>query len=68
MKVFVLQGVLCDWTCGVIIVSAKDKKEAIEKIKEHEYDLYGDTVSFDNIEEEIEEVTKDYFLAVWGGG
>ena len=69
MKVFVLFGVLCDWTCGCIIVSAKNKEEAIKIILEKtEGELSGDMVSVENIKEKIIEVTEGFYEEVWGGG
>ncbi|MHA2266096.1 MAG: hypothetical protein ACXAEN_27190 [Candidatus Thorarchaeota archaeon] len=65
MKAFVLRDVLCDYTCGCIIVQAKNKKEAADKIREKRGNLYG--MSRDEIEEYIEEIDKGYYLEVWGG-
>ena len=53
MKVFILNNVLCDYSCGCIIVAAKNKKEAINIILSNQ----GSSVC-ENIEEEIEEVVK----------
>ena len=64
MKVFVLYNVLCDYTCGCIIVAAESEAEAWKIINARNEDLYADT------EEglKLEEVTEGYYNAVWGGG
>ena len=72
MKVFVLEGVLCDYTCGCIVVAAENKEQAIEIITERNPEVSADVteVSADVIEwhEALEEVTEGYYLALWGGG
>jgi len=68
MTVYVVYNVLTDWTSGCIIVSAKNKEEAIKIIKENrDGELYGDGVSFDNLEEHLIEVGENYYAEVWGG-
>ena len=32
MPVWIWKDVLCDWTCGMAVVEANTKKEAIEKV------------------------------------
>jgi hypothetical protein len=68
MKVFVLYKVLCDYTCGCIIVAAKNKKDAIRIIKEHRTNLNGVGVGWNNIEENLEEVIAGYYEEIFGGG
>ena len=68
MKVYVVYNVLTDWTSGCIIVSAKNKEEAIKIIKENRDELYGDEVDWSNLEEHLEEVTEGYYGEVFGGG
>ena len=68
MKVFVLDGVLCDYTCGCIVVAAKNKKEAAEIIMKKRTSLHGDGIFWNNFEEHLEEVTKGYYFEVFGGG
>ena len=62
MKVFVLNDVLCDYTCGCIVVAAEYKEEAIDIILRK----HGQNIC-DDIEEAIEEVGPGYYLEVWGG-
>ena len=67
LKVFVVDGVLCDYTCGCIIVAAKSREEAIEIIREKgdaDY-LVLDEPDWADL---LEEVTEGYYNAVWGGG
>jgi len=71
MKVFVLKDVLCDYSCGCIIVAAKNKEEAIKIIRDKRSisgDLGGRSVDWSNIEDYIEEVKKGYYSEMWGGG
>lgn len=66
---FVLKDVLCDYSCGCIVVAAKNKEEAIKIIRDKKpHGLYGDHVNWSNIEEHMEEVTKGYYFEVFGGG
>jgi len=45
MKVFVLYEVLCDYTCGCIIVAARNAKEAAKIIVgKHGESLDGDSI------------------------
>lgn len=65
MKVFVLYNVLCDYTCGCIIVSAKNKKEAIKIIKDKRARaLDSPYATRSNIEDHMEEVGKGYYSEV----
>ena len=69
MKVFVLKDVLCDYSCGCIVVAAKNKKKAVEIIREKRGgSLYGNGMRWDEVEENLEEVTKGYYFEVFGGG
>lgn len=70
MKVYILKNVLCDYTCGCIVVAAKNKKEAAEIIMEKRGgQIYsGGEVYWDNIEEHLEEVTRGCYFEVFGGG
>jgi len=65
LKVFVWDKVLCDATCGIIVVVAKDVEEARKlAIKEgNEYRSVIDAVSH---EPEVVEIEKAF--VVWGGG
>ena len=65
MKVFVLEGVLCDYTCGCIVVAAENKEQAIEIITERNPEVSSDIIEW---HEALEEVTEGYYLALWGGG
>jgi len=70
-KVYILYNVLCDYTCGCIIVAAKDKEDAIRKIYEEfsQDDLYTEgRINRHNIIDQLVEVTKDTFTYIWGGG
>lgn len=64
MKVFILKDVLCDYTCGCIIVAAKNRKKAADIIKMN----HGSKNEFSNIENDLEEVIKGYYFEVCGGG
>jgi len=66
MKVFVLHVVLCDYTCGCIIVAARNAKEAAKIIVgKHGESLDGDSI--DKIESNLEEITAGYYTEVYGG-
>ena len=65
MKVFILNNVLCDYSCGCIIVAAKNKKEASEIIRENRAKTGLDC---DDIEGELEEIGKGYYFELSGGG
>jgi hypothetical protein len=69
MKVFILRNILCDYSCGVIIVAARNKEEAIKIIKDKRpYGLRGHSVNWANIEDHIEEIGKGYYSELFGGG
>lgn len=68
MKVFVLRGVLCDYTCGCIVVAAKNREEAVDIImKKRDGRLYSDGLAWDQVENALEEVGKGYYCEVYGG-
>ncbi len=61
MKTFVVEHVLCDYGCGLIVVKAKDKSEAVELIcKEWESERK-------EIEENIRELGNREVVYVGGG-
>lgn len=34
MRIWIAEDVLCDYTCGIIVITAKDEKEAVEQLSE----------------------------------
>ena len=63
MKTFVAEGVLCDYTCGMVVVKATNKEEAINLIKNDvaSYDV-GDVLST------LRELKEGEVVMVYGGG
>ena len=63
MKTFVAEGVLCDYTCGMIVVKAASKEEAINLIQKEiaSYDV-GDVLSA------LRELKDGEVVMAYGGG
>lgn len=66
MKVFIAENVLCDYTCGMIVVIASDKERAIEIVKKK-----FDWITQKRIPKELKEISleeEEQVFYVWGGG
>ena len=72
MKTFVVEDVLRDYTSGLIVVKAKNKKEALKLIYENEhlsfYDLSDDCSRDDCLANKIRELKDNEVVYVHGGG
>ena len=63
LKMFVWEGVLTDWSSGMVCVLAKDLQEAIELIKEK------DNIAASSMDMSVvKEIIKPEAFIVWGGG
>lgn len=62
MKTFVAEDVLCDYTCGLIVVKAKNKKEAVKLIYQKDSFLIEDIVK------KLRELKENEVVFVYGGG
>ena len=64
MKTFVAEGILCDYTCGMVVVTAENL--------EHAKQIIDDKFEFDSVKNEIkenlEELEVGEYLDCWGGG
>jgi len=68
VKTFILRNVLCDYTCGVIVVAARTKRKAIERIKmERDGELYGDGISLSEIDKHLEQIGEGFYSETFGG-
>ena len=68
VKTFVLRNVLCDYTCGIIVVAARTRKKADERIKmERDGTLYGDGIGLNEIDKHIEEIGEGFYSETFGG-
>jgi len=65
MKMYVWKDVLCDYTCGMIVVFAHDLKEA-RQIAKKQLDSVDYEGSIEVDEPDIYD--KPSAVAVWGGG
>lgn len=62
MKTFVVEKVLCDYTCGLIVVKAKNIEHAKDLLREKfDNDTYGD------VTRDIRELQNDEIVYVYGG-
>ena len=79
MKTFYVENVLCDYTCGIIIVSAEDKAQAIEMILNKTNQGFDDNkagyifTEYDKdeiatVKNCIQELLPNQIVAVSGGG
>ena len=62
LKLFVWEGVLRDWSCGIVCVLAKDLEQAIQLIKEKD-----DTAAGSMDMSVVREVKKAEAFVQWGG-
>lgn len=67
MKVYVWDNVLCDWTCGMVVIVARDDDEANRILIEHGLSEY---ISYDGNWSPQPTIVTDgpYINFVWGGG
>lgn len=63
LKLFVWEGVLCDWTCGMICILAEDLKQARELLLKKDKNAWGQ-VKF----KAPKVITKPKVFTVHGGG
>jgi len=63
LKLFVWEGVLTDWSSGMVCVYAKDLEQAIKLIKEKD-----DTAASSMDMSVVKEITNPEAFIVWGGG
>ena len=70
MKTFVVEDVLRDYTPGLIVVKAKNKKEALKLINEKLsfHDFTNDCFHADCLEDKIRELKDNEVVYVHGGG
>ena len=47
MKTYIAEGVLCDWTCGLFVVSARGMKHAKKIVDKLNIDFVSDNVKED---------------------
>lgn len=71
MKLYVWESVLCDYTCGMVVVLAHSKSEAIETATRQ--NALGSMLQWDlrEVEPKVVDVTKikrPRSWVVWGGG
>jgi hypothetical protein len=62
MKTFVVENILCDYSCGLIVVKAKDVESAKNLLR----DKFNDT--YENITNGIRELKDNEIVYVYGGG
>ncbi len=63
LKLFVWEGVLTDWSSGMVCVLAKDLEQAIQLIKEK------DSTAASSMDMSVVRVIeKPEALVIWGGG
>lgn len=62
MKTFVVENVLCDYTCGLIVVKAKNIECAKDLLRKKFNDTYED------VTKDIRELQNDEIVYVYGGG
>ena len=63
LKLFVWEGVLTDWSSGMVCVLAKDLEQAIQLIKEKE-----STAASSMNMRVVRVIEKPEALVIWGGG
>ena len=70
LKLFVWEKVLCDWSCGIVVVLAKDLEHAKELLKEEDYVIYRELFEEDGDDymKQPKIVTEPSVFYVWGGG
>lgn len=69
VKTFILRNVLCDYTCGCIVVAARTRRKAVERIKlERDGELWGGGISLSEIDKHLEEIGEGYYSETMGGG
>jgi hypothetical protein len=72
MKTFVVEDVLRDYTPGLIVVKAKNKKEALKLITNDQqlshHDFIDDCGSADCLTDKIRELKDNEVVYVYGGG
>ena len=66
MKTYVAQEVLCDYTCGIVIVRAENIEEAKRKVSNFGGREWSDC-TIEEVKSKLHEMT-DAVIAVWGGG
>ncbi|MHB8281269.1 MAG: hypothetical protein ACYDDE_00525 [bacterium] len=65
MKTFVAENVLCDETCGLIVIKAENKESALRLLENHEeFWLFEN----ENIKKELRELKDNEVVYVAGGG
>ncbi len=62
MKTFVVENILCDYSCGLIVVKAKDVESAKNLLR----DKFNDT--YEDITNGIRELKDNEIVYVYGGG
>lgn len=71
MKTYVVENILCDYTCGLIVVKAKNKEDAIEMIINEIHDpVFYCEHEIDNrkcLREKIRELNDNEIVYVKGG-
>ena len=67
MPTYYIENVLCDYSCGLIVVNALNKKTAIELIAKtlNDYSYYSDLIKD---LEELKILEKNKVVYVYGGG
>ena len=69
MKVFIWQEVLCDWTCGMIVVIADSLEDAIDKVRNEEGDFtVSEMARVKPTVIETGQLDQPIMFCVWGGG
>ena len=80
MKTFYVESILCDYTCGIIIVSAESKEQAIEMILDKKNQGFDDDskagylftkydkADIETVKNHIQELQPNQIVAVMGGG
>lgn len=68
MKLFVWKDVLCDYTCGMIVVLAEDEGAAIRLIREKSEFRGASERDAGSTAPEVYELDKPLLFEVFGGG
>ena len=63
MKTYIAEGVLCDWSCGLVVISARGKKHA-KKIIDKEFS----EESAEEIKAVLVELKAGELAFTYGGG